>query len=109
MPPKRKRTGKLEDPETEGLYPEVGIEEDERTGPKKRGRKSIIDAILQEEGTLTSSFDFSSDIFSPLKPEELPHPSCPRTSGRSPSFIHRTWYRQRILQNGERISPVLSH
>ena len=52
----------LGDPETEGLYPDVSIHEDERTAPKKRGRKSIIDAILQEEGTVTSCCEFLPDI-----------------------------------------------
>ena len=54
MPPKRKRSTNLDDSETEDVYPDVSVHEDERTAPKKRGRKSIIDAILQEEGTAAS-------------------------------------------------------
>ena len=62
MPPKRKRSTNLDDSETEGHYPDVSVHEDGRTAPKKRGRKSIIDAILQEEGTLASFLELSSDI-----------------------------------------------
>lgn len=62
MPPKRRRSTNLDDSETESLYPDVSVQEDERTAPKKRGRKSIIDAILQEEGTVASFRELPSDI-----------------------------------------------
>ena len=51
MPPKRKKNPDYSDAE-------VDVNEDESTVPKKRGRKSLIDAILEEEGTVTSCCGF---------------------------------------------------
>jgi len=56
MPPKRKKNPDYSDPE--GPHSEVDGNEDESTAPKKRGRKSLIDAILEEEGTVTSCYEF---------------------------------------------------
>lgn len=50
MPPKRKNSSNLDGSDVEGT--QHPVREDESTAPKKRGRKSIIDAILQEEGTV---------------------------------------------------------
>lgn len=94
MPPKRKRSSNLDDPGKEGLYPDVSVPEDERTAPKKRGRKSIIDAILQAEGKLrpvaNSYLIFDHASYPALKRGERLHLSSPRTSGLRLSFIHRT-------------------
>ena len=49
MPPKRKNAN-LDGSDAEGLHPDVHVAENESTAPKKRGRKSLIDAILEEEG-----------------------------------------------------------
>ncbi|KAF9645622.1 hypothetical protein BDM02DRAFT_492433 [Thelephora ganbajun] len=49
MPPKRKGSANFDSPDTESSYSDAPVHEDESTAPKKRGRKSIIDAILQEE------------------------------------------------------------
>jgi hypothetical protein len=62
MPPKRKRSTNLDEPEMEGLRLDVSAQEGEQTAPKKRGRKSIIDAILQEEGTVVSCRESLSDV-----------------------------------------------
>ena len=51
MPPKRKRN--LDGSDAEGPYPGVDVNEGGSTAPKKRGRKSLIDTILEEEGTVT--------------------------------------------------------
>jgi hypothetical protein len=48
MPPKRKSSAGLDGSDAEG---DVPVQEGESTAPRKRGRKSIIDNILQEEGT----------------------------------------------------------
>ena len=53
MPPKRKRN--LDGSDAEGPHPGTDANGDESTAPKKRGRKSLIDAILEEEGTVASS------------------------------------------------------
>lgn len=60
MPPKRKSTANLDTSDAEG--PDLGLyaNEDENAAPKKRGRKSLIDAILKEEGTVACS-EFLSD------------------------------------------------
>ena len=49
MPPKRKSTAGLDGSDAEGNGP-AHVQEGESTAPKKRGRKSVIDSILQEEG-----------------------------------------------------------
>ena len=51
MPPKRKNSATLDGSDAEG-HPDTPAHEGESTAPKKRGRKSMIDAILQEEGTV---------------------------------------------------------
>jgi len=48
MPPKRKSSAISDGSDAEGRHPEIPVIEEE--APKKRGRKSMIDAILQEEG-----------------------------------------------------------
>ena len=50
MPPKRKNSPNLDGSDAEGTHAEAPVQEGQATAPKKRGRKSIIDAILQEEG-----------------------------------------------------------
>jgi len=62
MPPKRKCFANLDGSDVEGPHPDVSVPEDGGTAPKKRGRKSIIDAILQEEGTVASRCEFLPDI-----------------------------------------------
>lgn len=62
MPPKRKRSTNVDDSETKGLYLDASVHEDGQAAPKKRGRKSVIEAILQEEGTVASCCYFLSDI-----------------------------------------------
>lgn len=51
MPPKRKSPADLDGSDAEfGAHATTHLDEGESIAPKKRGRKSIIDAILQEEG-----------------------------------------------------------
>lgn len=75
MPPKRKSSANLDGSDAEGPHPDVSVHEDESAAPKKRGRKSFIDAILQEEGTVTSRCESLPDIW-------LSHPpSSKRNTG----------------------------
>lgn len=54
MPPKRKSPANLDGSDAEGSHLGVHVNEVESTPvPKKRGRKSLIDAILEEEGIVT--------------------------------------------------------
>ena len=57
MPPKRKSTADLDVSDAEDPVWGLHANEDESAAPKKRGRKSLIDAILKEEGTVTC-FEF---------------------------------------------------
>ena len=59
MPPKRKSSNS-DGSDAEGPLPGIPVHGDE--APKKRGRKSIIDAILQEEGTVILWCEPLSDI-----------------------------------------------
>jgi len=52
MPPKRKSSANSDGSDAEGRHPVMPVIEHE--APKKRGRKSMIDTILQEEGAVTS-------------------------------------------------------
>lgn len=61
MPPKRKSLADLDGSDTDGPYLGVHVNEDEGTAPKKRGRKSLINAILEEEGMVISCCGFLPD------------------------------------------------
>jgi hypothetical protein len=52
MPPKRKSATKLNVSDGEALHPDALAREDEGAAPRKRGRKSMLDAFLQEEGAV---------------------------------------------------------
>jgi len=58
MPPKRKSSANCHGSDAESPHPGADANEDEITAPKKRGRKSLIDSILEEEGTVTSCCEF---------------------------------------------------
>ena len=58
MPPKRKSSANCDGSDAEGPRPGTDANEDGSTAPKKRGRKSLIDAILEEEGAVTSRYQF---------------------------------------------------
>ena len=61
MPPKRKSPAGLDGSDTEGAHSGILVPEGENPAPKKRGRKSIIDSILQEEGMAVFCCGFLSD------------------------------------------------
>ena len=52
MPPKRKSSANSDGSDADGRHPDMPVIVIEDEAPKKRGRKSMIDAILQEEGTV---------------------------------------------------------